>query len=325
MVDAATETRIAEQLQELHTRHATRHDDETVSFHPPEGASARALFGLAGVHVDGTRWSVGDSTVRFPLQSIAKVSTYGLVLEDHGREETLRHIGVEPSGDPFNSITFDSINNRPYNAMINAGALVAADLVRGADAEEKVARLLERLRAWTGNPALAVDEAILAAEIADGDRNVALAYLMRSLGMIRGAVDDVVTVYLSTCAVTVTADELALMGATLARGGCHPLTGERALPTRLVRDLISVMLTCGMYDAAGHWAYDVGVPAKSGVSGGIVAAVPRFAGIGVYSPGLDIYGNSVRGVAVCRELSDRYGLHVFDDPSTQRLDTATGR
>jgi glutaminase len=121
-------------------------------------------------------------------------------------------------------------------------------------------------------------------------------------------------VYLSACSVTVSTDELALMGATLANGGVNPVTGARAMPAEYVRDVISVMLTCGMYDGAGQWFHDVGIPAKSGVSGGIVAAIPERIGIAVYSPGLDAHGNSVRGVNICRDLSDHFGLHVFASP-----------
>jgi glutaminase len=144
---------------------------------------------------------------------------------------------------------------------------------------------------------------------ADGNRGV--AYLMRSLGMLEGDVESVLRLYLEQCSVMVDAGDLASMAATLANGGRNPVTGRRALPRGRVRDVLSVMHTCGMYDYAGHWAFDVGVPAKSGVSGGILAVIPGKMGIGVFSPGLDVYGNSVRGVQVCTELSERLGLHVF--------------
>jgi glutaminase len=137
---------------------------------------------------------------------------------------------------------------------------------------------------------------------------------MRSLGMLDGNIEDNILVYLSACSVTVDTDELAVMGATLAHGGTNPLTGDSAMPAEHVRDVTSVMTTCGMYDAAGQWFYDVGIPAKSGVSGGIVAAIPERIGIAVYSPGLDAHGNSVRGVNICRDLSTHFGLHVFAGP-----------
>lgn len=314
MVSRVEDAVVRAQLRELHERHSRIGDGDVVSFYPPSAEERRDLFGLAGTNVDGTQWSVGDCAVRFPLHSISKVFTYGLALEDNGRAATLRRIGVEPSGDPFNSIIFDEANNRPHNPMINAGALVAVNLIAGADRAEKVDRLLDRLRAYSGNPEFAVDERILDEQLVSNDRNLALSYLMRSLGMISGDIEDNIAVYLAGCSVTVTTTELGVMGATLAHGGVNPHTGARALARDHVRDVLSVMSTCGMYDAAGQWLTDVGIPAKSGVSGGIVATLPNHLGLGVYSPGLDAQGNSVRGVNVCRELSERFGLHVFGVP-----------
>ncbi|ALE83528.1 glutaminase A [Pseudonocardia sp. HH130629-09] len=293
--------------------------EEVVSYYPPEMEARAEEFGLAGTNVDGTQWQVGDCEVRFPLHSISKVFTYGLALEDNGLAETLRRIGVEPSGDPFNSITFDQVHHRPFNPMINAGALVAANMVQGATKEERAGRLLERNRVYTGNPSLEIDQDVLDEQLVSNDRNLGLSYLMRSLGMLHGDIDDTLYVYLAACSITVTAPELSVMGATLAHGGVNPLTGERALSREHLRTVISVMSMCGMYDAAGEWAHDVGIPAKSGVSGGIMGVLPRWFGLGVYSPGLDRHGNSVRGVAVCRELSSRFGLHVFADPQESRF------
>jgi glutaminase len=306
--------RVRAQLEELYRRHAGSDTDGVVSFYPPEAQARPHTFGLSGFHVSGARVGIGDCRERFPLHSISKVFTYALALEDNGRAATLAHVGVEPSGDPYNSITFDEANHRPYNPMVNAGALVAASLVHGADRAEKVGRLLERLRAFSGNPGLDVDDTILDQQLRETDRNLAVGYLMRSLGMLHGDIEEIVAVYLSACSVTVTTDELALMGATLANGGTNPLTGARAMPRDHVRDVASVMVTCGMYDAAGQWFYDVGIPAKSGVSGGIVAAIPGRIGIAVYSPGLDAHGNSARGVAICRDLSTHFGLHLFTTP-----------
>jgi glutaminase len=322
MVSRRESRLVADQLEELRARHASQGDEEIVSFYPPEADVDRHLFGIAGTHIDGTRWGVGDCTARFPLQSISKVFTYGLALEDNGREATLARVGVEPSGEPFNAITFDEAYHRPHNPMINTGALVAADLVHGRNRDMKIRRLLQRLRVYTGNPELAVDQDVLAYELMSNDRNLGLCYLMRSLGMITGDIRDTMTVYLSMCSVTVTASELSVMGATLAHGGINPLTGQRALARRYVRDVVSVMNSCGMYDAAGQWATDVGIPAKSGVSGGVVAAIVNHLGLGVFSPGLDVHGHSVRGVNVCRELSERFGLHIFADPGESSLGRA---
>jgi glutaminase len=189
--------------------------------------------------------------------------------------------------------------------------MVTSDLVEGRDADHKLERILASLRLYADNDSLEVDEETFAAEIDDADRNRATAYLMRSQGMIEGDVEATLRLYLQQCSVAVNCRDLALMGATLANGGTNPVSGENCLPRGRVRDVLSVMHTCGMYDFAGQWAYEVGLPAKSGVSGAILCVVPGKIGIAVFSPGLDSYGNSVRGARVCEEISDRLGLHLF--------------
>jgi glutaminase len=294
---------------------------------PEAGAHELEVFAIAVVTLDGRIYRAGDCDARFALQSLSKVFAYGLALEDHGRDEVLKHVGVEPSGERFNAIEFDDDNNRPYNPMVNAGALVTTSLVAGRDNGEKLERILGALRHYAGNDELAVDQHTFEAEIgaADdqnpADRNRATAYLMRSLDMIDGDVEGALELYLKQCSVLVDCSELAVMAATLANGGANPVTGDSCLPRARVRDVLSVMHTCGMYDAAGEWAYEVGVPAKSGVSGGIMCVVPGKGGVGVYSPGLDYHGNSVRGVRVCQDLSARLGLHVF---ATEEEDALLG-
>ena len=219
---------------------------------------------------------------------------------------------------PFSiSIVFDERNNRPFNPMVNAGALATTDLVGGEDAA--LERILDVLRRYAGSEGIEVDEGVFEAEMRTADRNRATAYLMRSEGMLAGDVEATLALYLRQCSVHVTCRELALMAVTLANGGVNLATGERALGARYVRDVLSVMHTCGMYDFAGQWAYRIGIPAKSGVSGGVLAVVPGKLGIGVFSPGLDAYGNSVRGTAVCEEISERLGLHVFADAGEDAL------
>jgi glutaminase len=320
---------VARRLAELHERHRSVPLSDQVRFYEPgigyvrgnEVAAAHDDFAIAVATTDGELMSVGDAEVRFALQSVSKVFAYGLALEDHGRANVLRRVGVEPSGDAFNSIVFDGRHNRPYNPMVNAGALVTSDLVRGDGPAEKIERLVGSLREYAGTDDLAVDAPTLQRELMSADRNRATAYLMRSQGMIDGDVEDALTVYLSQCAVEVTGRQLATMAATLANGGVHPVTGRVCLPRDRVRDVLSVMYTCGMYDFAGEWAYEIGVPAKSGVSGAILCVVPGKLGIAVFSPGLDAYGNSIRGVRVCQEISDRLGLHVF---ATEREDALFG-
>jgi glutaminase len=314
-----TRGQITARLQELFERHLPvderrldRFYESGRGYYPPEEAGAeRDRFAICLATVDGELYEVGEHAFPFPLQSISKIFSYALALADHSREDVLARVGVEPSGDAFNSLVFDERNRRPHNPMVNAGALVTSDLVRGASADRKLERILAVMQACAGDERLKVDEATVMREVRTADRNRATAYLMRGEGMLAGDVEELLALYLRQCSVQVTCAQLAVMGATLANGCANPFTGERALPRQRVRDLLSVIYTCGMYDAAGAWAYEVGVPAKSGVSGGILAVVPGKMGIGVYSPGLDAYGNSVRGVSVCSEISARLGLHVF--------------
>lgn len=306
---------VQQQMEELHSRHLALGDEQVADYYPPEMRAEAHRFGIAFTHIDGTQWRHGDCEYAFPLHSISKVFIYALALEDNGREATLRRVGVEPSGDPFNSISFDEVDNRPFNPMINSGALVATNLVRGRSVKEKVERLVERLRIYSGNDELRVDDDVLTAELASNDRNLGLSYIMRDLGMLDGDLYENIAVYLSICSVRVNGQDLANMGATLAHGGVNPITGQRALPRSYVRDVITVMVMCGMYTAAGQWAYDVGIPAKSAVSGGLLIAVPNYFGGGIFSPGLDRHGNSVRAVNICRDLSTRFGLHAHADPA----------
>ena len=216
----------------------------------------------------------------------------------------------------------DEATNRPFNPMVNAGAIATADLVKGTDLPTRIRRLLEMFGNYAGREVY-IDNATFMSERATGHRNRAIAYLMLNFGMISDRIDETLELYFQQCSVLVNARDLAVMGATLAAGGVNPLTGVRAVPSACVKDILSIMLSCGMYDYAGEWAYRVGLPAKSGVSGGIVAVVPGVCGIGIFSPPLDSKGNSVRGVKVCEDLSHRFGLHVFescfDGPSLRSL------
>jgi glutaminase len=320
--------RVDQQLEELYRRHQSLHEDEVVGYYAPGSGylkpgefvkSEHKQFAICLATTDGETFCAGDHDHPFALQSISKVFVYGLALEDHGRDYVLKRVGVEPSGDAFNSIVFDERNNRPYNPMVNAGALATTDLVESEDPAEDLDRILAVLKRYAGDENLEVDEDVFALEMGSADRNRATSYLMRSYGMISHAVEENLALYLRQCSVYVTSRDLAVMAATLANGGVNPVTKEQALSSRYVRDILSVMHTCGMYDFAGEWAYQVGIPAKSGVSGGILAVVPGKLGIGVFSPGLDAYGNSVRGIKVCEEISERLGLHVFADETEDAL------
>jgi len=282
-----------------------------VATYIPELARADpAAFGVAVVTVDGRAALAGDAERAFTLQSCSKPMTYGLALEERGAEVVHARVGAEPTGDRFNSIIKLDGRDRPHNPMVNAGAIAITSLIGGRDQAERSARVLAALGRYTGRPAV-VDGPTYESERATGHRNRAIAHLMLNYGAIEGPLDEHLDLYFQQCSVLVTARDLAVAAATLANGGVNPVTQARALDARHVRDVLAVMFTCGLYDGAGQWARDVGLPAKSGVGGGILAVAPGRLGIGVWSPLLDARGNSVRGVEACRELSRRLGLHVF--------------
>jgi len=266
-------------------------------------------FGLTLSSADGFLYESGDSRTEFTIQSISKPFTYALALDLAGQDTVDARIGVEPSGDAFNEISVDQRTKTPKNPMINAGAIAAVSLIPGAGSDERFARIQDFYSACAGRP-LEIDEDVYRSEKATGNRNRAIAYMLTSFGVLENP-DDVLDTYFRQCSLKVTSVDLARMAATLARGGINPQTGRRITGSRVVRRTLSVMVTCGMYDGAGDWVSAVGMPAKSGVGGGITAVLPGQLGIGVHSPLLDSRGNSVRGVLLCRALSERLGLHFL--------------
>ncbi|WP_396903295.1 glutaminase A [Mycolicibacterium sp.] len=285
-------------------------DGALASYIPELSTVDPESFGLSLSTSDGYVYESGDTAVEFTIQSVSKPFTYALALDLIGQDAVDAKIGVEPSGEAFNEISVDNVTKTPKNAMINAGAIAAVSLVPGAGADERFDRILEFYSACAGRR-LHVDMDVYGSEKATGNRNRAIAYMLASFGVLDGDPDEVLDVYFRQCSVRVTSTDLARMATTLARGGCNPMTGRRVIGAKVVRRTLSVMVTCGMYDATGDWVSAVGMPAKSGVGGGIVAVLPGQLGIGVYSPRLDARGNSVRGVEVCRNLSSQLGLHFL--------------
>ena len=296
-------------LDQLVAEYAVVDDGELADYIPELTRVDPTGFGLTLSSSDGFLYESGDARTQFTIQSISKPFTYALALDLAGQEVVDAKIGVEPSGDAFNEISVDPHTKTPKNAMINAGAIAAVSLVPGAGPDERFAKIRDFYSACAGRP-LELDEDVYRSEKATGDRNRAIAYMLSSFGVLEEP-DDVLDVYFRQCSLQVTSVDLARMAATLARGGINPQTGRRVTSTAVVRRTLSVMVTCGMYNGAGDWVSAVGMPAKSGVGGGIAAVLPGQLGIGVYSPRLDSRGNSVRGVLVCRALSERLGLHFL--------------
>jgi glutaminase len=285
-------------------------DDGAVATYIPELARADPRhFGICVATLDGAVYEVGDTRVGFTIQSMSKPLTYALALERVGREEVHGRVGVEPSGDPFNEISLHPATGKPVNPMINAGAIACAGMVAGLGDGDAEATLLGAYSRYAGR-AVELDAAVYRSEAETGHRNRAIAHLLSSFDVLDVPADVAVDLYFRQCSVSVDCRDLALIAATLANGGVNPLSGERAVEESVVREVLSVMTTCGMYDAAGDWLVSVGLPAKSGVSGGVFAVLPGRLGIGVYSPALDRNGNSVRGIAVCRALSHDLALHL---------------
>lgn len=276
-------------------------------------------LGASIAMVDGELYASGDTDSLFTIQSISKPFVYALALADRGFERVLDKVGVEPSGEPFNEISLEDSSGRPLNPMINAGAITTYSLVgtETMNPAERMERVISGLSAFAGR-SLDVDEAVYSSEIEHAHRNLAIAHMLRSHDILTENPTGVVEGYTRQCSLLVTVQDLAMMAATLANYGIQPVTGEQVVPKTVVRQVLSVMFTCGMYNAAGDWATQVGIPAKSGVGGGIIGAVPGQLGLATFSPRLDVHGNSVRGVSLFERFSSDMGMHVMNIPTVAR-------
>jgi glutaminase len=309
----------------LHGHYKTNRSGAVADYIPELTRTPADQFGIAVAMQDGRIVGTGDCAAPFTIQSISKVFTFAMLLDLVGREGAYAVVGVQPSSDPFNTITLDARTNRPFNPMVNAGAIAVAGRLRellGPGAFDTILATFER----AAGRSLVVDEAVFESERATGHRNRAIGHLLRAAGAFEIPVDDVLDVYFRQCSILVTALDLATMGATLANLGAHPKTRDPVFGLEAVRDTLSVMFSCGMYDGAGDWATRVGLPAKSGVGGGIMGVVNRQLGISVFSPRLDEAGNSVRGKQCCVHLSETLGLHAFDptNPGSSFLHAMSG-
>jgi glutaminase len=298
-------------IEDLHQRYRP-HTQGHVATYIPELANAHAEdFGIAIASAEGRVFETGDCDRLFTMQSISKPFTFGMALEEFGHDKVSEHVGVEPSGDAFNAIELQPGRNRPYNPMINSGAIATTALLYARWGEDAFEQILARFGAAAGHP-LEMDERVFESERRTGHRNRAIAHLLLNFGLVHEAAEHALDVYFKQCSILVTCRDLAMMAATLANMGRNPVTGVQAFDIGTVKFMLAIMLTCGMYDYSGEWAFRVGVPAKSGVSGGVIAVVNRQLGIACYSPRLDARGNSVRGIEVSVELASRFGLHAFD-------------
>ena len=298
-------------IERLHADALDLSDGAPASYIPELADVDPDRLAIAAETVDGQHLGVGDVDHAFTIQSISKLLLYGLALETHGRDRVLERVGVAPTGDAFNAIALDDHGNRAPNPMVNAGAIAITDLVEGNNLGARVEAVRGLYERYLGRLP-EIDRAVWESERATGNRNRAIAYLMLSRGIVGDRVEETLDLYFAQCSVLVTAADLATIGATIANHGVHPRSGQQVIRPEVARDMLTVALTCGMYDYAGEWAFTVGIPAKSGVGGGILGMLPGVGGIATFAPRLDEYGNSVRGVRVFEELSEHFALHLFD-------------
>ena len=284
---------------------------KVASYIPTLAAVDPARFGIAIELADGRSFTGGDAQVGFSIQSISKVFALTLALGKVG-EALWERVGREPSGSAFNSIVqLEVEHGKPRNPFINAGAIVVADVnLAGGRSSETVGELLRLVRWAASDEAVRVDAEVARCETETGERNRALAHFMKAEGAIRDAPDQVLDTYFHGCAIEMSCQQLARAGRYLMLGGRHP-GGGRVVPEQRARRILSLMLTCGHYDASGDFAYRVGIPGKSGVGGGILAVVPGFASVAVWSPGLDEKGNSLLGGLALERLAAATGWSVF--------------
>jgi len=299
-------------LADAHEKFKGVKDGANANYIPALDEVDSELFGISLVTPDGRVYNVGDSKYTFSIQSISKAFIAARVIQDQGTEAMLQQIGVDATGQPFNSIeAIESIDERSVNPLVNAGAMAAVSMLEADSPEKKWSKIIGTLESFAGRD-LAVMEDIYESEAATNDRNQAIAKLLEAYGRLYDDVPSTVDLYTRQCSVGVTSHDLAVMAGTLAAGGRNPVTGTQVIDTDKVPEVLAVMATAGLYDDSGIWLYNVGLPAKSGVGGGIVAVAPGEYGIAAFSPRLDAAGNSVRAQLAIEYVVENLGGNVFE-------------
>ena len=327
--------RFREQIQSIFDAVAPVRDGKVADYIPQLARVPADNFAVAVSSIDGQRMAIGDHDARFTLQSSCKPMLYCAALEEHGEKKLHRHVGREPSGLSFNELTLNK-NGLPHNPMINAGAIMSSSLIlRELPMADRLDHLSSTIESLSGDVAPGFNNAVFHSERETADRNFALAHHMRERGAFPENTDIHATLdyYFSACSLEVTASDMSAIAATLANGGVCPLTGERVFAEETVKNCLSMMYSCGMYDYSGEFAFTVGIPAKSSVSGVVMAVVPNVMGIAIWSPRLDSCGNSVRGVEFLKRLVEQFCFHNYDslveskkaDPRRVSHETATGK
>ncbi len=298
-------------VREAYDRYRSNDDGAVADYIPALARVPRTLFGIAAVGADGTVAEIGDVDVGFSIQSVSKPFVFALVMQALGAEEARACIGVNATGLAFNSVMAIELNaDRTMNPMVNAGAIATTSLCPGATAEEKWRFIQDGLSRFAGRP-LVLDEEVYRSEAETNLRNRGIAKLLEGYGRMYFDALEATDIYTMQCSLNVTARDLAVMGATLADGGVNPMTGERVIAAEHCSRVLAALATAGLYERSGDWLYEIGLPGKSGVSGGIFTVSPGKGALGTFAPRLDAAGNSVKGQRVTKFLSERLGLNLF--------------
>ena len=296
-------------LKRVYDKYKTNYHGKPASYIPELAKADSDLFAISVVTVDGKIMSIGDKNTNFSLQSISKIFTYALALRDNGEKIIFNKIGLDATGEQFNSIKSIE-NHQTHNPFVNIGAIQTTSFIKGKDSEEKWSRLVSFIKSLGGEQ-IFLGQSIYHSEAISNQRNRAISHLLESYGMLIGDPKEVLDRYTKACALMLNTETLALIGSTFANNGINPKTHEKVLSSNYVRDVLSEMVINGIYERSGGWFVTIGVPAKSGVSGGIIAVIPNKMAIAVYSPNLDKTGTSIRGEAVLKDLSRLWNLHLL--------------
>lgn len=303
--------KVRDLVTEAYERYRSNGDGVVADYIPVLAGAAPELFGISVVSARGRSFEIGDTDTRFSIQSVSKPFVFALVCEAIGYTEARRHLGVNSTGFPFDSLMAVELNSdRTMNPLVNAGAIATTSLVPGDTAEEKWTRIRDGLSRFAGRE-LTVSEEVYESESSTNLRNQGIAHLLESYGRLYFDPDQATDLYTRQCSLEVTVHDLAVMAATLANGGVNPQTGETVVVPGVCRRVLAVMATAGLYELSGDWLYEIGMPGKSGVSGGIVTVAPGKGGLATFSPPLDEAGNSVRGQLATKYLAERLGLNLF--------------
>ena len=298
-------------VTEAYERYRWNQDGAVADYIPALATASPALFGICVVAAKARFFEIGDVETAFSIQSVSKPFVFALVCEAIGYEAARQRLGVNSTGFPFNSLMAVELNaDRTMNPLVNAGALATTSLVPGNTAEDKWERIRSGLSRFAGRE-LTLSTDVYTSESATNLRNQGIAHLLASYGRLYFDPDETTDVYTRQCSLDVTVHDLAVMAATLANGGVNPMTRERVIVAGVCRRVLAVMATAGLYELSGDWLYQIGMPGKSGVSGGIVTVSPGKGGLATFSPPLDDAGNSVRGQLVTKYLGERLGLNLF--------------